>query len=67
MDFNVIYAPDGYMYASKDRTDFFEGILFCENGGTIDDYDLITIEEYNEYMKKLEKEMEEQTDDENRE
>lgn len=47
-------APKGYMYRKKGTENEFASTVFLGNGVSIDDYELITVEEYNKTLEEQE-------------
>ena len=47
-------APQGFMYRRKGTTDDFASTVFIGNGRTVEDYELVTEAEYEEFFRKIE-------------
>ena len=47
-------APEGKMYRKKGTENEFATTVFLGNGVSIDDYELITVEEYKKIMEEQE-------------
>ena len=50
-------APEGFMYRRKGTDGEFASTVFIGKGVSVDDYELITIEEYNKIQKYSEEEV----------
>lgn len=50
-----IDAPDGFVYHRKGTTNKYARTEFIGEGGTIDDYELVTEAEYQAFLAEQEK------------
>lgn len=52
----VLEAIEGYIYVNKDRT-LWGKVIALGTGDSVSNYELVPLDEYDEYLKSLEEEM----------